>query len=368
MKNTKIAIIHDWLTNVAGAERVLENLMSTYPDAQLFTSVVMRDNLNENFKERNIKTSFLQKLPNFIKKRHQWLFPLYPLAFESFDLSGYDIVISSSTCASKGVITGTNTIHICYCHTPMRYVWEQKEHYEKRMGILNKFLFRVLEHYMRIWDYASSQRVDYFIANSHEVRKRIKKTYGRDSVVIYAPVRCSYFLPSETDGDFYLVISRLVTPKRFDLAVQACSELGKKLFVIGNGPELKYLKKIAGDNIKFFGYLQDDEVKKYMSECKALLFPGEEDFGIVPIEIMSCGRPVIAYGKGGVLDTVVDGKTGVLFNEQTVESLKEAIEKFEGMVFDKWVIREHALKFDESVFRERIREFVESVMREDATA
>jgi glycosyltransferase involved in cell wall biosynthesis len=346
---------------MGGAERVLEELLSIYPEAPLFTSFVRFNGLPETFKKRNIKTSFLQKLPSFIRKNHQRFFPLYPLAFESFDLSGYNIVISSSMCCAKGVVTGANTIHVCYCHTPMRYVWEQKENYEKGMGCLKKFVFRLLEHRMRLWDYSSSQRVNYFIANSSTVQKRIKKTYGRESVVVYPPVRCSYFLPSETDGDYYLVVSRLVAYKRFDLAVKACAVLGKKLFVIGNGPELKSLKKISNGNIKFLGSLLDDDVKRYISECKALLFPGEEDFGIVPVEAMSCGRPVIAYGKGGVLDTVVDGKTGVLFGEQTVESLKEAIEKFEGMSFDKQAIREHALKFDESVFKERIREFVEGV-------
>ncbi|MCL2101072.1 MAG: glycosyltransferase [Fibromonadales bacterium] len=361
----RIALVCDWLTDMGGAERVVENLLSMYPEAPLFTSIARLKNLPDFFKKRNIKTSHLQKLPGFMRKSHQRLFPFYPLAFESFDLSGYDAAISSSMCCAKGIITGASTIHICYCHTPMRYIWEQKENYEKGMGLLKKFIFRILVHRMRLWDYASSQRVNYFIANSSTVQKRIKKTYGRESVVIHPPVRCSEFLPGETDGDYYFVLSRLVSYKRFDLAVQACSELGRKLLVVGNGPELKNLKKIANENVKFLGSLPDSEVKKHMSECRALLFPGEEDFGIVPVEAMSCGRPVIAFGRGGALDTVIDGKTGVLFGEQTTESLKEAIAKFEGMEFDKQAIRKHALKFDESVFRERIAEFVKEKVAED---
>jgi glycosyltransferase involved in cell wall biosynthesis len=241
----------------------------------------------------------------------------------------------------------------------MRYIWEYKDSYTQGMGRIKKTFYEIFSHCMRLWDFSGAQRVDHFITLSKAVQRRIQKTYRRDSDVIYPPVRCAEFTPTETDGNYYLVNSRLVEYKRFDLAVQACTALNRELVVIGDGVERKRLEKMAGPSVRFLGRLPDAEVKKYMAECKALLFPGEEDFGIVPVEAMACGRPVIAFGKGGALDTVVDGETGVLFGEQTVEAVKEAILKIEGMKFEKDRIREHALQFDESVFRRKILEFVE---------
>lgn len=359
----KIAIVHDWLTNMGGAEQVVINFKEIYKEAPIYTTFYNPNKLDDKLKNIEVKTSRLQKKK--MVENHKKYFPLMPMAFEKFDLNEYDVVLSSSSSCAKGVLTKPGSVHICYCHTPMRYAWEKRDEYTEGMGKLKKKLVEILCHYMRIWDVASSNRVDYFIANSTEVQKRIKKHYKRDSVVINPPVRCNMFNISETDGDYYLVLSRLVGYKRFDLAVQACSELGKKLVVIGDGPEREKLEKLANENVTFLGRQSDDVVKKYMSECKALLFPGEEDFGIVPVEAQSCGRPVIAYGKGGVLDSVIDGKTGVFFKEQTVESLKEAIEKFETMKFDKEEIREHALEFDESVFQEKIRKFVEEKEKEN---
>lgn len=359
----KIAIVHDWLTNMGGAEQVVINFKEVYKDAPIYTTFYNPNKLDDKLKNIEVKTSCLQKKKMI--ENHKKYFPLMPMAFEKFDLNEYDVVLSSSSSCAKGVLTKPGSIHICYCHTPMRYAWEKRDEYTLGMGKLKKKLVEILCHYMRIWDVASSNRVDYFIANSTEVQKRIKKHYKRDSVVINPPVRCNMFNISETDGDYYLVLSRLVGYKRFDLAVQACSELGKKLVVIGEGPEKEKLEKLAKENVTFLGRQPDEVVKKYMSECKALLFPGEEDFGIVPVEAQSCGRPVIAYGKGGVLDSVIDGKTGVFFKEQTVESLKEAINKFETMKFDKEKIRKHALEFDESVFQEKIRKFVEEKVKEN---
>ena len=355
----KLAIVHDWLTNMGGAEQVIINFKEIYPDAPIYTTFYNPDNLDEKLRNIDVRTSFLQRKKKVTN--HKKYFPLMPLAFENFNLNEYDVVLSSSTCCAKGVLTSPDSVHICYCNTPMRYAWEKRDDYIEGMGKLKRRLVKILLHYMRIWDVVSANRVDYFIADSTAVQKRIKKHYKRDSVVINPPVRCKLFNISETDGDYYFVVSRLVSYKRFDLAVQACSQLGKKLIVIGDGPEKEKLEKLANENVTFLGKQPDEVVKKYMAECKALLFPGEEDFGIVPVEAQASGRPVIAYGKGGVLDTVIDGKTGVLFKEQTVESLKEAICKFETMQFDKKTIREHALEFDEAVFQRKIKEYIEKV-------
>jgi glycosyltransferase involved in cell wall biosynthesis len=357
----KLAIVHDWLTNMGGAERLIVNFHELYPDAPIYTSVYNPEKLDKELVENvQIKTTFLQKNRKKVEN-HKKYFPLMPMAFESLDLNEYDVILSSSTCCAKGIIPHANTIHIFYCSTPMRYAWEKREDYVKGMGKLKKKLVSILMHYMRIWDVTSSARVDYFIANSSAVKERIKKYYNRDAVVINPAVRCSMFDISEKDEDYYFVVSRLVGYKRFDLAVQACIELNKNLVVIGDGPELENLKKMAEghENIKFLGAQNTDVIKKYMSEGKALLFPGEEDFGIAPVESMACGRPVIAYGKGGVLDSVVDGKTGVFFYEQTVEAVKEAIIKSEGISFNKKEIREYTFKFDETEFKKKIKEFIE---------
>ena len=357
----KLAIVHDWLTNMGGAEQVIINFKRIYPDAPVYTTFYTPEKLDDELKNINVKTSVLQgKKPVYNHKKY---FPLMPLAFSKFNMKDYDVILSSSSSCAKGVKKGKNAIHICYIHTPMRYAYEYKYEYTKGMNPIKKFLVNILLFFMRIWDKNNNKRIDYFIANSSEIQRRVKKTYTRESVVINPPVRCKLFNISETDGDYYFIVSRLVPYKRFDLAVQACKELGKKLVIIGDGPERKKLEEIANgdENIIFLGRQSDETVRKYMSECKALLFPGLEDFGIVPVEAQACGRPVIAYGKGGVLDTVIDEQTGVLFKEQTVESLKDAILRFEQMKFDKQKIRKHALEFDEEVFQKKIKEFVEKV-------
>ncbi|MCR5029743.1 MAG: glycosyltransferase [Fibrobacter sp.] len=356
----KIALVHDWLTNMGGAEQCVLNFMEVYPDAPIYTSMFTKNNVDPRFGKRKIVTTFLQR---FAKKgKHQKFFPLMPLAFERLDLNKYDVILSSTSCCAKGVNTGSDAEHFCYCFTPTRYLWSRSFEYMQGMGKIKNFLCSVLLHYMRMWDFAAAQRVDHFIAISTEVQRRIKKYYGRESVIIFPPVRCSKFQISPIDGDYYLVVSRLVYYKRFDLAVKACTALNKKLVVIGDGPELENLKKIAGPTVQFLGRQPDDVLYKYMAECKALLFPGEEDFGIVPVEAEACGRPVIAYGKGGALDTVIDGKTGVLFKEQTSECVQEAIQKLETMVFDKEEIRNHALKFDEPEFKRQIEEYIRSTV------
>ena len=353
----RLAIVHDWLTNMGGAERLVINFKELYPESPIYTTIYNSEKLDKELKNIDVRTSFLQNKKN-ATTNHQKYFPFMPMAFESFDLNEYDIVLSSSTSCAKGVITNPDTMHVCYCNSPMRYGWEFYYEYTKNMGKLKKVLVKYLMNYMRIWDVSSSKRVDYFIANSENVAKRIWKHYRRESVVIHPAVRTKVFNISEIDEDYFLVMSRLVPYKRIDLAVKAFNELGLPLIVIGGGPDLEKLKSIAKGNIKFLGRQPDEVVKEYYAKCRAFIFPGEEDFGITPVEAQASGRPVIAYGKGGALETVVEGKTGLFFYEQTVEALKEAINKFQEMKFDKSEIRGHAIIFDEEKFKEKINSYV----------
>lgn len=360
-----VALVHDWLTNMGGAERVVINFKQIYKNAPIYTTIYNPDNLDDELKNIDVRTSFLQNKKK-AKINHQRYFPYMPMAFESFDLNEYEVVLSSSSSCAKGVITNPNTMHICYCHSPMRYGWEFYYEYADKsdMKKIKKDSLKYFMNYMKIWDQVSSNRVDYFIANSENVAKRIWKHYRRESVVIHPPVRCKLFNISESNEDYFLIVSRLVEYKRVDLAVKAFNELGLPLIIIGSGSELDNLKTIAKDNIRFLGRQPDEVIKDYYSKCRAFIFPGEEDFGITPLEAQASGRPVIAYGKGGALETVVDGKTGVFFNEQTVESIKEAIKKFQMMNFDKSQIRKHAMKFDEEIFKEKISSYVMSSYRE----
>ena len=355
----KIALVHDWLPFMGGAERVLSNFVELYPEAPIYTTICNYSKMDEPLKSANIITSHLQKKKEC--SNHRKLFPFMPTAIESFDLNEFDMVLSSSSSVAKAVISHPDAVHICYCHSPMRYAWEFSHEYAGKMSGKGKLVQKLLNYFltfMRIWDYSSAARVDYFIANSDNVAKRIKKHYRRDSVVIHPPVRCKLFNIAEEDGDYFLCVSRLQEYKRVDIAIEACNRLGVKLKVVGDGPEFKKYKSMAGSNVELLGRVPDEEVKELYAKCKAFLFPGEEDFGITPLEAMASGRPVIAYGKGGALETVVDGKTGLFFKEQTVESMMEALKKFETMSFDKKVLRKHAEGFDEEVFKAKIQAFV----------
>ena len=356
----KIALVHDWLPFMGGAERVLTNFLELYPKAPIYTTICNKSRLDSPLKEANIITSSLQKEGKEIEN-HRKLFPFMPTAIESFDLNEYDIVLSSSSSVAKGVITKPDTMHICYCHSPMRYGWEFSHEYAGKMAGKGSLKSKILNYFLtgiRLWDNASSDRVDYFIANSENVAKRIWKHYRRESVVIHPPVRCNLFNISEVDEEYFLIVSRLQEYKRIDLAIEAFNELGLPLIIIGDGPERKKLEGMANENIKFLGRESDQVIKEHYSKCRAFIFPGEEDFGITPLEAMASGRPVIAYAKGGALETVVENKTGVFFSEQKMESLLDAIKKFDTMNFDKIKIREHAKKFDEEIFKEKIKIFI----------
>lgn len=369
-KNLKVALVHDWLTNMGGAENVVSYFMDIYKDAPIYTSMYIRENLSEPFQNANIIPSFLQKKVKGTKVNHQKYFPFMPMAFESFDLNEFDVVLSSCSSCSKGIITNPGTMHVCYCHTPIRYVWEFYYDYIENMdsigakGKIKKDLVKYFMNYMRTWDFVASNRVDYFIANSQYVASRIWKHYRRESTVIYPPADIDKFKPIDVDEEYFLCVSRLVPYKRIDLVVEVFNELGLPLVVIGGGSELEKIKAMAKSNVKVMGRQPDEVIKEHYAKCRAFIFPGEEDFGITPVEAQASGRPVIAYGKGGALETVIDEKTGVFFKEQTVESLKEAVLRFQKMSFDKNVIRAHAEEFSIESFKGKMRCFVEEKYEE----
>ncbi|WP_297423415.1 glycosyltransferase [Clostridium sp.] len=357
----KIALVHDWLPFMGGAERVLTNFLELYPDAPIYTTICNKSKMDGPLKEANIITSNLQKKNKEIEN-HRKLFPFMMTAIESFNLNDYDIVLSSSSSVAKGVITAPSTMHVCYCHSPMRYGWEFSHEYAGKMAGKGGIKAKLLGYFLtgvRLWDYASSNRVDYFIANSENVAKRIWKHYRRESIVIHPPVRCKLFNISDIDEDYFLIVSRLQEYKRIDLAIEAFNQLGLPLVIIGDGPDQKKLERMANSNIKFLGRKSDEVIKEHYAKCRAFLFTGEEDFGITPLEAMASGRPIIAYRKGGALETVIENKTGIFFDNQNCRELINAIKRFEKMIFDKKEIRKHAETFDESIFKLKMKKFIE---------
>ncbi|MGC8814331.1 MULTISPECIES: glycosyltransferase family 4 protein [Dictyoglomus] len=363
----RVAVVHDWIVNIGGAEKVLKAILELFPDADVYTLVYLKDTLRKLGINNKVYSSFISGLP-FAKTKYSYYLPLMPLAIEQFDLSKYDLVISSSHCVAKGVLTKSYQIHICYCHTPMRYIWDLyfpylKEH-KLENGIKGIFVKPIL-HYLRIWDVSSANRVDYFVANSQNVANRIRKIYRRDSVVIYPPVDVERFLPSYKKEDYFMVLSRLVPYKKVDLVVETFNELNLPLVVIGDGEEMGKIKKMAKENIKILGWQEDDVVKEYLAKAQALIFASEEDFGIVPVEAQACGTPVIAYNRGGAKETVIDGETGILFEEQNVESLKKAVLRFlkERDNFQRDKIMENAKRFSEDRFKREFKSYIEGIIR-----
>jgi glycosyltransferase involved in cell wall biosynthesis len=362
----KVALVHDYLNQMGGAERVVLAFHDIFPDAPLYTSIYDPQRVDPAFRTMDIRTTFMQQLP-LVTKHHQPYLPLYPLAMESLDLRGYDLVLSSSSAFGKGVITRPETMHICYCHTPMRWCWNYDEYVEREhLGGVARRVLPLLISSMRVWDQTSSMRVDSFIANSPVVAERIKKYYRREAVIIPPPVDVSRFpFDSMTQPeDYFLIVSRLIPYKRIDLAIEACNQLGLPLVIIGSGRDLPRLQKLAGPTIRFMGRLSDQEVLHYFTHCRAFLFPGEEDFGITPLEAQAAGRPVIAYGAGGALASIIEGVTGTFFSEQTADSLAEVLTTFDPRHYNPQSIRNHALEFDMPRFRRRILQFIEAKMSE----
>jgi len=387
----RVALVHDWLTGMRGGERCLAALCDLFPQADLFTLLHVGGSVSETIARRRIFTSPIQRLP-FAARGYRYYLPLFPWAIERLALDGYDLIVSSSHCVAKGIRPPRTALHIAYVYTPMRYVWDLHDAYvgRGRMGPASRVLLRAVAGWLRRWDVAANDRVDHLVAISHHVAARIRRHYGREAEVIYPPVETTRFRLSERPGDYFLVAGAFAPYKRIDLAIEAFNRLRRRLVVLGDGQERRRLHRLAGPTIEFLGWRPDEEVAELLAGCRALIFPGEEDFGILPVEAMACGRPVIAYGRGGVTETVIPlhrsalqmaraearirtceadpgtwdpglgTPTGVFFHDQTIESLIEAVARYERSAdrFDPEALRAHALAFDRSIFEQRMAAFV----------
>lgn len=360
----RVAFVHDMTVGYAGSERVLEQMLAVFPQADLFAVVDFVPENERAFLGNKIpKTSFIQKMP-LARSKYRFYLPLMPLAVEQFDLSGYDLVVSSSHAVAKGVLTGPDQLHLCMCYSPIRYAWDLQHQYLAETGFahgLRSAIVRSFLHYIRLWDARTANGVDTFIAISKFIARRIRKVYGRDSVVIYPPVSVESFIPGVEKQDYYLTSSRLVPYKRIDLIVEAFSRIpDRQLIVIGDGPEMPKIRAKAASNVKLLGYQPFVVLREHLQKAKAFIFAAEEDFGIAPLEAQACATPVIAYGKGGSLETVIEGTTGLFFKHQTTEAIVEAVERFEDHIFDPHLIRSHAESFSVERFRKEFRTLVEA--------
>ena len=364
MQKINSVILHEWLTVFAGAELVLKSIYKSYP-SPIYT--LIHDEkfpINDIGSNIAINTSFIQKLP-LSKKKYRNYLPLFPLAIEQFDLRKYDLVLSSSYAVTKNVLTHNNQLHICYCHSPIRYAWDLYFQYLKEAKLekgLKAFIVKMVLHYIRNWDYIASNRVDHFIANSNYIAKRIKKVYNREAVVIYPPVSVDRFDINSVKENYYLTASRMVPYKKIDLIVESFNHMpDKKLLVVGDGPDFKKIKAKAGKSIELLGYLPFEKLKEHMQKAKAFIFAAEEDFGIVPLEAQACGTPVIAFGKGGSAETILNDRTGVFFYKQDPQNLMEAVLRFESNqhMFDPIEIRKNAERFSTDRFIKEYTSFVD---------
>ncbi|AUC56763.1 glycosyl transferase (plasmid) [Sagittula sp. P11] len=356
----KVAIVHYWLVGMRGGEKVLEEFCKLYPQADIYTHAAIPENLSDTIRRHRITETFIARLPGG-RKHYQKYLPLMPRAL---DLTGYDLVISSESGPAKGVITHPDALHVCYCHSPMRYIWDQYHIYRAEAGRLTRLMMPWLAHRLRIWDTASAARVDHFVANSGFIARRIAKSWRREAAVIYPPVDVSAFSGPDLaePEDFYLYAGELASYKRPDLVVDAFTRSGKPLVVIGEGSERRALEARAGSNVRFLGRVSFEDLKDHYRRCRALVFPGVEDFGIIPLEVMASGRPVLAFAEGGAMETVIEGRTGMFFHEPTVEAVLEGVEALERVLpgFDPQALRDHAAGFTAERFRAEFKAFVEA--------
>jgi glycosyltransferase involved in cell wall biosynthesis len=361
----KVAIIHYWLVGMRGGEKVIEALCEMYPQADIFTHVYVPEMVSERIRQHRVIPTFINALPRAAKMYKNYL-PLMPMALEQLDLTGYDLIISSESGPAKGIIAPAEALHVCYCHTPMRYIWNMYQEYRNSAGWLARLLMPPLTHYLRMWDVTSATRVDSFVANSATVARRIQRYYGTKAAVIHPPVDTAAFsiaAPSDL-ADYYLMAGELVSYKRPDLAIRAFNEMKLKLVVIGGGEMLDQIRRLAGPTVTVLGSQPFDVLKQHYARCRALIFPGEEDFGMVPVEAMASGRPVVAFGRGGAVETVADGLSGVFFAEQSVEAISAAVGSLAAMEIDSHKIAAHAAQFGRDPFFEKMRAHIDSLLAE----
>ncbi|MFH1369551.1 MAG: glycosyltransferase [Elusimicrobiota bacterium] len=363
LENLKVALVHDWLTGMRGGEKVLEKFCELFPQADIYTLLWMKGSVSGTIESHAIRTSFLQSFP-FVDTKYRYYLPLMPAAIRSFKLRNYDLVISTSHCVAKGIIKPRGAKHLCYCFTPMRYIWDQYEQYfsAEKSGILTRTAMKFLRPWLQNWDRQTASGIDKFTAISRHVAKRIEDFYGRKADIIYPPADTENY-PQHWNGGYFLVVSALVPYKKVDLAVKAFNATGYPLKIIGSGPELEKLKSSAKGNIEFLGWLTDEQIKRYYAGCRGFVFPQEEDFGITAVEAQACGKPVIAFAKGGALETVINGETGVFFSESTPESLNAAVEKSISTSFSAEKIILNARRFSEKRFMNEIRESITNFMQ-----
>src|SRR5436190_2032469 len=361
----KVAIIHYWLVGMRGGEKVIEALCEMYPQADIFTHVYDPEMMSDRIRRHRVIPTYINALPRATRMYKTYL-PLMPLALEQLDLRGYDLIISSESGPAKGIIAPAEALHVCYCHTPMRYIWNMYHDYRDSAGRLARLMMPPLTHYLRMWDVTSAARVDSFVANSATVARRIRRYYGADAAVIHPPVDTDAFsiaAPSELD-DYYLMAGELVSYKRPDLAVRAFNDMKLKLVVIGGGEMLDEIRRLAGPTVTVMGSQPFEVLNQHYARCRALIFPGEEDFGMVPVEAMASGRPVVAFGRGGAVETVVEGLSGVFFGEQTVEAISSAVKALASLEIDPHKIAEHAQQFGREQFFRKMREHIDRLLEE----
>ncbi len=357
----RTAVVHDYFTQIGGAEKVAEQLFNMLPNPSLYSTLAFEKSMPPSLRNTSVVTSWMQNLPN-IEEYYRFYFFLYPFAIRALDLSSYDLVLSSSSGCAKGVLTSRDAMHVCYCHTPMRWAWNSDTFPSRdASGFSQRALLPMVLRALRHWDETAARQPDHFVANSKAVAERIRRSYGRSAEVIHPPIDVSRFRPTDDQENYYVVLSRLAEYKRIDLAIQACSQSGKQLLVIGDGPDRSRLEAMAGPTVRFLGHLSDEDVNHYVSRCKALIFPGEEDFAMAPLEAAAAGRPTIAYRAGGVIETMIEDLTCVFFNAQTLEHLAQAIDTFERQDWNPALLRRHAKKFSVDVFRDHFRSFLKRV-------